>query len=292
MNVLIIDYPWKKTWLPLYKGAFERRGHEVEVWDGKSPGRFQKPDVVLCTWADRDFTDLIPGARHVMMMRRFEFFHAGWMKYKWDKISALICCNPWIAAQVRGALNGAGGKVHYINNPVDTSKWTYSERGHGYNIGMVCRIHSVKNLPLAAQIVMACGPEYRLHIAGESNDIWIEAYLHELDSRNQIIFHGRVNNNALDTWWDDMNYCLSTSTSEGDPINILEAMAKGIKPVIHEWPGSGQMYAQTWTFDIVEQAVNLITRGFYTSEVYRKYVEETRPVSLADKVVEVALNGL
>jgi len=290
MKILIIDYPWNKTWLPLYAKAINELGHEVAVWDGKGEVTLQHiPDVVLCTWADRDFTEMFPNSRHILMMRRFEFYHAPWINYKWDKVSALICCNPWIANQVRMGLPDHKDKIHYIPNPISPSSWTYMDRGHGKKIGMVGRIHSVKNYPLAAQILMALPDDYELHIAGERNDSWIEIYLRELKLKN-LFLHGPIQHSDLDRWWEDKNYCLSTATSEGDPMFVLEAMSKGIKPIIHEWPGAKEMYPVGWTFDSIERAKEIILSSQYDSRQYRTFIEKHRPVVLADKVADITCN--
>lgn len=290
MKVLIIDYPWKKTWLPLYAKAINELGHEVGVWDGESQVTFEdKPDVVLCTWADRDFTEKFPDARHILMMRRFEFYHAPWINHKWDKIDSLICCNPWIANQMRMGLKGKKTQIHYVPNPIDSSLWAYKERGHGKKIGMVGRIHSVKNYPLAAQIIMALPEDYELHIAGERNDTWIEVYLRELKLKN-LFLHGPIPNRDLDDWWEDKNYCLSTATSEGDPMFVLEAMAKGIKPIIHNWPGAKEMYREGLVFNGIDSFLHIL-RADYKSSEYRAYVQDKHSVSLSDHVAQIACNG-
>jgi glycosyltransferase involved in cell wall biosynthesis len=291
MKVLIIDYPWNKTWLPLYAKAINKLGHEVGVWDGKSQVEIKDiPDAVLCAWADRDFTEMFPDSRHILMMRRFEFFHASWMTHKWNKISALICCNPWIANQMKMALPGKPKEILYIPNPIDSSLWTYKERRHGKKIGMVGRIHSVKNYSLAAQILMALPESYELHIAGERNDTWIEIYLRELKLKN-LFLHGPIPNKELDKWWEDKNYCLSTATSEGDPMFVLEAMSKGIKPIIHSWPGAKEMYQESLVFSTIEEAALKIGTEEYNSQSYRDFVKEKRSIDLADEVAKIVCNG-
>jgi glycosyltransferase involved in cell wall biosynthesis len=289
-RALIIDYPWGKTWLPLYINSFQQHGYKVALWDGKVDLKpdFVQPDVVLCTWADRTFTGAFPDAKHILMMRRFEFFHSPWRTWDWDKISAVICCNPWIANEVAQDL--PAGKVTVIFNPIDTNLWDFKEREPGKRIGMVCRVHPVKNLALAGQIMLSLPTGYELHIAGKEDDGGtMRAYLETVLWGKRVKWHGQVKNEALNAWWNHMNYCLSTSASEGDPMNVLEAMAKGIKPVIHAWPGAKEMYPQDWVFDSAGMAAKMIEDFPYESNRYLDWVTKNRPVSLADRVVKVCI---
>lgn len=285
-KILIIDYSWGKTWLPLYINALQKRGYRFKVWDGKTELIDDKPDVVLCTWADRDFTSHFPDAKHFMMMRRFELFHAPWKNFNWKKINALICCNPWIAAEMSEVLGKE--KVYYLPNPIDPSLWNFKERGHGTKIGMVCRVHPVKNLPLAAQIFMSLPTGYELHIAGKIDDSSIWSYMKNVLWGKRLKFHEEISHKSLDSWWEQMDYCLSTSVSEGDPMNVLEAMAKGIKPIIHNWPGALNIFGPSMVFDTVPQALDMINGvSPYNSQEYLDFVKNENSVDLADRLAEM-----
>jgi glycosyltransferase involved in cell wall biosynthesis len=195
-RVLIIDYPWGKTWLPLYINSFQQHGCKVALWDGKVDLKtdFVHPDVVLSTWADRDFTGTFPDASHTMMMRRFEFFHAPWRAWNWKKINALICCNPWIAEQASEDIM-VSKKVSCIYNPIDTKLWDFKPHRHGKRIGMVCRVHPVKNLALAGQIMLSLPTGYELHIAGKEDDGGtMRAYLETVLWGKRVKWHGQVKN--------------------------------------------------------------------------------------------------
>jgi len=285
MNVLIIDHNWGKSWLRLYIDRFTGRGCNVETWNGIEEPIPKSPDVVLCTWADRDFTSVYPEAKHVMMMRRFEFFHAPWAGYNWDKINLLVCCNGWIAYQVANAIKSNTAVVQ-LRNSIDASLWRFKERAHGLNIGMTCRVHPVKNLALAVQIMLRL-PEHKLHIAGPIQDPNVCAYMtHMLGDR--VCFYGNLNRNVLDDWWEYRNYCLSTSISEGDPMGVLEAMAKGVKPVIHAWPDAENMYD---VFRTVDEAVRDISSGPYESSKFRQLVETMNSASNIELLVDLILKG-
>lgn len=279
MKTLFIDYNWDKSWMPLYRSVFEPG---VFMWNGYNESPIKDPDIVMSMWGDRDFTGLFPKARHAMFMRRFELFYSDWKSYNWDAIDFLFCCNPWIASVAAGQITSKTA-VAYVRNPIDTSGWTYKKRENGTELGMVCRVHHVKNLPLAAQIMVELPKQYTLHIAGKIDHPDILPYMQGLGER--VKFYNNIPRKDLDSWWEDKNYCLSTSISEGDPMNVLEAMAKGIKPIIHRWPGAYEMYDDT--FVTVKRAVFDIMRGDYNSAKYLESVKKNNSVSNIDEIYKM-----
>ena len=70
----------------------------------------------------------------------------------------------------------------------------------------------------------------------------------------------------------DKNYILSTSITEGHPNNILEAMACGVKPLIHNYPHSRTQFKDSDIWDSVGDAMTNIFFGSYNSREYRNFV--------------------
>ena len=73
---------------------------------------------------------------------------------------------------------------------------------------------------------------------------------------------------------EDKNYILSTSIHESFGYNIAEAMVKGIKPVIYNFPYSKEIWDQKYLFNTIDEAVSLITEDNYVSYEYRDFVEK------------------
>ena len=83
---------------------------------------------------------------------------------------------------------------------------------------------------------------------------------------------------------------------EGHPYNIMEACVRGIKPIIHDFPGSTELYPRSWLYDTVDEAMDLILTGGYNSEEYRDYIINHRwlqtdmMAEIRQTIIEV-LNG-
>jgi hypothetical protein len=67
---------------------------------------------------------------------------------------------------------------------------------------------------------------------------------------------------------------LLASPVEGNPNCIIEALALGIKPVVHNFPGSKGQFHEESMFNTIEEAVKIITSKDYYSKDYREYAEQ------------------
>lgn len=284
MKVALIT-PWENAWIPQYRAESEKRGHDFIVCKQAAP---KDSDIVLHGWATG--TPVVEGAANLVFLRRYELFGGAAANVPWKKIDALICVNSWIKEFVDRSLKEAGFEVptHLIYNAVDEHRWTYRERKPGKKIGMACFIHAKKNLPLALQILAALPEGYELHIAGDNQDLSVSEYLNHVANGlgKALHIYGQVPSGAMDKWWDGMDYCLSTSYSEGNPNNVNEAMAKGIKPVVHNWPGAKDQYSP-WVFDSVKEAVDMIL-GDYDSRAYLNRVRAMYSLDNIAKVMDLA----
>lgn len=78
---------------------------------------------------------------------------------------------------------------------------------------------------------------YKLYIAGKFQDDMLKMYWYyqvkEMKLDNNIIFDGWQSD--IEEWLENKNYILSTSIHESFGYGIAEAMASGIKPVIHNF---------------------------------------------------------
>lgn len=261
MNISLLTHNWGHPWIELYREAVQARGHSYGVNE-------KNADAFLHMWSDGS-TQPVDGAKNYFFLRRFELFSKGIHNVNWKNVDRLFCVNSWIADQVRPKFGRIPVSVVY--NSVDPRRWTFKPRTMGYNIGMACHVHPKKNLPLAVQILAHLPSEYELHIAGEVQDKCTESYIDCIGKaiRRRIVMYGHVPSEDMNLWWENMQYCLSTSISEGSPNNVMEAMAKGIKPVVHLWPGAEDQF-NGFTFKTVDDAVQSIQAESYEPEKYRQ----------------------
>ncbi|MCK5591383.1 MAG: glycosyltransferase family 4 protein, partial [Candidatus Pacebacteria bacterium] len=169
--------------------------------------------------------------------------------------------------------------VEVVNLGVDIDKLTYRDRKPGKTIGWLNRIGSGKGIELLCQIIykmVKYSKDYKFEIVGQCNTAWLMKYLIEFLNRNGLNDNVKIMPEVVNVneWMDSIDYIMSTSMKECMSLPLAEGMAKGIKPVIHNWWGADELYPGDLIFQTAEQACDIIMSQQYDSNFYRKFVED------------------
>jgi glycosyltransferase involved in cell wall biosynthesis len=295
MKILFHRPEWANRWLPYLDGALlsvggtyitsTQNGEELESLSSQA-------DVLVSAWANEVveyWTHKFPEKKIVTYLRRYEIDTPRLMaSINWDCVDKVIFVSEQIRQRFLDVL-GDTGRTELIPNAVDLDRFSYRQRKPGTKIAMVCTIKDVKNFPLAAQIVMKL-PDHRIHHIGLPTDncgINILRYLDHLGVMDRFSFEGTIDPDDVSDWLEDKDYLLSTSMMEGNPNNVIEAMAKGIKPVIHNWMGASRQFPNECIFNTVDQAVGLLTEDSYDSQRYRSWTQERYSLDNFKRVAEI-----
>jgi glycosyltransferase involved in cell wall biosynthesis len=209
--------------------------------------------------------------------REYHFLREYSSLINWQNLDGAIFVSEFVKKVVEGRGVKLPEKTVVIHNGLNLKRFILKERSMGFDIGWVAGIIPRKNLHLALEVMkrlVQIDSRYTLHVAGEFKDDLYEIYIKHLVKKmgleKNVIFYGWVDD--MDEWWEDKNYILSTSIHESFGYSIVEAMAKGIKPVIHHFPGAEEFYDEEFLFTSVEEAVEKIISDDYDSRKYREYV--------------------
>jgi len=304
MKVQIIN-KYKIQWEDNYKKVFEKQGWDVAI-ARKQEDIDLDADVRIFMWADKmavDTLNQVKDNRNIVFVRRYEYFTGAIEMIPWDKVSKAVFVNDVFAESFEKRIGGIKPTVIY--NGVDPDAWTFKERAHGKKIAVVGYVNLKKNLPLAMQILAELPRDYEMHLAGAPQDGATVVYVNHLAETLglNVTFAGQVR--SMDKWLEDKNYLLSTAISEGCPNNVIEAMAKGIKPVVHNWPGAEQIFGPLFAqpgnkeinpnlvFNTVDEAcVALSPRSEYDSDSYRARVKDRHGWGQYDKVLDLIMEAV
>jgi len=234
--------------------------------------------------------------RIIVRLHRYEAFRDWPAQVNWDNIDALVTIgNPYVNARLRETVPDLQRRTRVITIPsaVNLRKWLLTERARGKNLACFGYINMRKNPGLLLQCFAELhrrDPAYRLHFAGRPQDPMLMQYLttmiRELGLEDAVTLAGWVEDPRA--WLGDKHYLVSASLGEGLPAGILEAMAAGLKPVIHTWPGARHFFPPQWLWRDADEFCRCILDGEYEPRLYRDWVAQR--YSLRSQLGQ--LNGL
>lgn len=220
--------------------------------------------------------------KNIIRLHRYESYEQWPQQVNWTNIDALVTVGNSFVKDVLLR------KAPYIENQtpivtipdgVNLEKFAFTDRTHGKNIAFLSNLRMVKNPAFVLQCMQKLhymDPEYRLFFGGQFQDETLEQYLRHmvavLDLRDVVFFDGQQED--VSSWLKDKHYIVSTSLIESQGMGLLEAMACGLKPVIHNFPGAEQIFPSEFLYNIAEEFCRQILSEQYEPQTYRRFVEE------------------
>jgi glycosyltransferase involved in cell wall biosynthesis len=291
MRVLLYT-SWGNRWKESTSKAFESLGWETEWCSGE--GKTQVPDIIFSMWANEfviNCQEHLPRVPIFTYIRHYEVFTDLPRFINWDKIKGVFFCAKHVQDIANAKWPGLRKVPQYlVLNWMDTDEWLMRDNPvQNKKIAMVGRINAVKNFPLALQVMKALPEDYTLDVAGANQDESLLWYLQNFLDQNNMLeyrvnFHGHVDD--IKGFLQDKTYILSTSYREGCPMNVLEAMSMGLKPIVHNWIGSKDIFGE-YVWDSIKEAKKQITEGSYDPDEYREFVKKNHGTGNANRLASI-----
>jgi len=170
-----------------------------------------------------------------------------------------------------------------IPNGVDLDKLKFIDRGRGKNLACIGHLSVRKNPMLLLQCMQKLhyiDSEYKLFFAGTFQNPMVEQYVRHmaqaLELTEVVFFDGW--HEDINSWLQDKHYIVSGSIAESQGMGLLEGMACGLKPVIHNFPGASAILPSEFLFNISEEFCQQILADTYEPQRYRRFAEENYPL--------------
>ena len=187
-------------------------------------------------------------------------------------------------------------KVHVIPCGIDTSRWTFKVRQPGFNIGIVSEVWESKGVDYVLQIALKLkdiDPRYNIEWRGPFQDYhWDKAYMDDFIRRHELPIKFVDWVESIDKFMESKSYLLHASKKEAFSYATAEAMAMGIKPILHHFYGAEFLWPGI-TWDSIDEAVEMITEDKYDSESYLNYLYNHGYTinQMMSQIMEVINNG-
>ncbi|AVK51414.1 glycosyl transferase family 2 [Clostridium sp. MF28] len=203
---------------------------------------------------------------------------------KWESVDKIIFVGENIKKFVMEKYKIDESKTVLIPNGVNIDEYTFKERKSGFNIAYVGYINYKKGPMLLLHTFKAIYDKdhrYKLYIAGQFQDdrdvLYFQQMIKEFGIEKNVCYEGWQDN--LDKWLEDKNYILCTSVLESQNMSVMQAMAKGIKPIIHNFVGAKDIYDNKYIWNTIDEAMKMIFSSEYNSKEYRLFVEKNYSIN-------------
>ncbi len=274
------------------KTCYSSDGHEVEAivrW----------ADIIWIEWANELAVSLtnhptcLNGKHVICRLHRYEAFSEMPGSVDWNKVDVLITVgNEYVSDALKRNALGIENKVKIIKilNGINIEKFKYVDLEKGKNIASLGFLNMRKNpmflIHCFHQLIQQ-DPSYNLFFGGDFQDEKLQQYIYymveRLSLKESVHFDGWQESSS--DWLSDKHYLVSTSIGEGHPVGIMEAMATGVKPVIHNFPGAESFYPAEYIFNDSDAFCRIILDKDYDRKKYRDFIKEH--YSIKDQLMKI-----
>jgi glycosyltransferase involved in cell wall biosynthesis len=170
-------------------------------------------------------------------------------------------------------------RLTVVPNGVNLDRYALQRRNRGKNLACMGRLTLEANPAFILQCMQKLhyiDPEYRLYFSGAFEDAVLEQYtrhmVHTLGLTGVVSFEPYAGD--LNAWLSDKHYIIAGGIGESQVEAVLTAMACGLKPVVHNFPGADRLFPSQYLFNIAEQFCEQVRSDDYAPETYRRFIEE------------------
>lgn len=282
---------FENTWIPYWTKFLESRGHNVKWIIGYSEKdvplavqEVKKFDAVLCMWGSmwaRNILNADTGVPVFVIVRSFEFFKdtrvGGVDTVPLEKAAGVFALNEAHFTYLESAHPNI--VPIYFKNGIDVDEWTLAKKPKDAHnrVAWICNLNFKKGVMLAVQSVhelQKVNPAMTLEHIGAVNSRRMYTYINYIMPymKTQFFTHGHQNSHSfVREFLKDKGSLLSCSMVEGHPMNVLEAMATGCKPLLHRYPGIEYQFPDKYVWNTFDDLRRMYEEP-YNPEEYRQYI--------------------
>lgn len=273
--------------------------NQIDTW-------MKLADVCWFEWCDElvDYGSKLPAAKEKKIICRihgYEVYSDFIMRPNWKNVDDLII----VASHIRRMfeentkdINKGNLRIHTVFCGINMDRYPLNIKTKGYNLGYLGYINFKKNIPLTLDIFKKLhniDSRYKLYIAGQFQDLrtlaYFQYFIKEYKLDKSVVFDGWQNEKKKIEWLKKIEYMVISSIDEGLCFAAAEAMASGIKPILHNCEGLKDHYDKKYIFNSVDEAVKMITEEKYDSREYRNFIQHNYRNDLQiDKIKQIIKN--
>ncbi|GJQ58225.1 MAG: glycosyltransferase [Candidatus Scalindua sp. AMX11] len=260
----------------------------------------QGADVVWLEWANEltinitNHKTLLDNKKVICRLHSYEALSSFAEKIRWEKIDDLV----FVAEHVKDIvlhqvpeLPARVKNIHIVPNGINLNKFPFKDRVRGKNLAFLGNINFKKGPMLllhAFRELVQTDKGHHLFIAGDFQEpryrLYFNQMIKEMGLGDNVQIDGWVQD--VNSWLDDKDYIICTSVLEGHPVGIMEAMASGLKPLIHNYVGARGCYPDKYIWNTIPEFVEMATQGDFSPISYRRFIETNYSLEMQREKVD------
>ncbi|ASF38906.1 hypothetical protein CEH05_07185 [Halobacillus halophilus] len=244
----------------------------------------KEADLCWFEWCDEllvygSKTALAKHKKIICRIHSYEVFTSYLKRVNWKAVDKVVFVSDHIREYALSETPGLNkGQTTVIPNGIKINDLDFKERTKGFNIAYVGYLNFKKGPMLllhAFHAIYEKDSNFKLFIAGSFQEprykLYFNQMIEKLGLQENVIVEGWQSD--INHWLEDKHYLLSSSLLESQHLSVMEAMAKGIKPLVHNFVGAGTIYPEEYIWSTLDDLTSMIEKGSYNSLHYRRFVE-------------------
>jgi len=273
--------------------AFAQERFRVQHFQGQSVDQmyeFMKTSDICwfegCSDIASEASKLPKITRNIVKLQGPELQHGWPRQVQWENIDILITSdNSQFEEILLEQVPDIKTRTRLVTIPegVDLDKFEFVGRQRGKNLACIGHLNMQENPMFLLQCMQKLhyiDPEYRLFFAGAFQNQMLQRYImhiiQALELSDVVLFDGWQED--VNCWLQDKHFVVSAGIGQSQDVGLLQGMACGLKPVIHNFPGAIEMFPSDLLFDISEQFCERVLADRYEPQSYRRFVEQRYPL--------------
>lgn len=259
-------------------------------------------DIIWFEWCDEliiygSRLQLIANKKIVCRLHSYEAFTSYISQVNWNNVHKVIFVAKHIKDYVLANSDLTEDKTVIIPNGIKMDNWSYKRRSDGHSIAYVGYINYKKGPMLLLQAIKSIvdmDNRFKLYIAGQFQDgrdvLYFNQMIPRLGLEKNVYYEGWQTD--LDQWLEDKNYILCTSVLESQNMSVMQAMAKGIKPLIHEFVGARDIYPEQFLWASLDELKRMVKARDFSSSAYHDWVGQHYSSDIESKLLDATISAL
>lgn len=297
-NILLVCRPELNNFMGDITRHWRGQNHNL-IYPVKDVSReaMLNADIIWIEWANEEAvfltqrcSNLLEGKKVIIRLHSYEYFSGYVNHINWKYVTDLVFVSPTVRELVEKnwPLGAKKPRMHTILNGIDVEKYEFQENkvcgnkiaflGYiNYKKGPMLLLHAFNDL------VYKSYDDYSLYIGGtfqdERDKLYFERFRKNSFAGEYMYLDGWIKD--VNKWFQDKSFIISTSLFEGCPVGLLEGMACGCRPLIHNFPGADKLYPEEFRWLTISQMREMVCNKNedYNPVQYRQFVAYNFPLS-------------